>query len=141
MRKALIVDDAGTVVSVLKTIFRQEGIEVAGVAGNGNEAVVAYRRSRPDFVTMDLLMPEMDGLEAMRMILEEDPMAKILICTALGDSIRNEAIAAGASGFLSKPFLPADVMNELGRVFDETPEKRPGSMQKIMKHLKWIVQG
>lgn len=141
MRKALIVDDAGTVVSVLKTIFRQEGIEVAGVATNGNEAVKAYRNSKPDFVTMDLLMPEMDGMEAMRMILEEDPMAKVLICTALGDSIKNEALAAGAAGFLTKPFLPADVLNELERVFDDTPPKQLGAVQQMLKRLQWIFRG
>lgn len=141
MRKALIVDDAGTVVSVLKTIFRQEGIEVAGVATNGNEAVKAYRNSKPDFVTMDLLMPEMDGMEAMRMILEEDPMAKVLICTALGDSIKNEALAAGAAGFLTKPFLPADVLNELERVFDDTPPKQLGAVQQLLKRLQGIFRG
>lgn len=140
MRKALIVDDAGTVVSVLKTIFRQEGIEVAGVATNGNEAVKAYRNSRPDLVTMDLLMPEMDGMEAMRMILEEDPMAKILVCTAVGDTIKSEALAAGACGFLTKPFRPSDVLIELNRVFDRAPEKRPGVIHKLINRLRWIIQ-
>ncbi len=136
MRTALIVDDAGTVVNVLKTIFRQEGIEVAGVAANGSEAVKAYLKSRPDFVTMDLLMPEMDGLEAMRMILEEDPFAKVLVCTALGD-----ALSAGASGFLTKPFRPSDVMDELNRVFATKTEKPPSSLAKVLKRLQWIIQG
>lgn len=141
MRTALIVDDAGTVVSVLKTIFRQEGIEVAGVAVNGSEAVKAYLKSRPDFVTMDLLMPEMDGLEAMRMILEEDPFAKVLVCTALGDSMRNDALSAGASGFLTKPFRPSDVMDELNRVFGKPTEKPSSSLTKVLKRLQWIIQG
>ncbi len=141
MKKALIVDDAGTVVSVLKTIFRQKGIEVAGVATNGNEALTAYRRSKPDFVTMDLLMPGMDGMEAMRMILEDDPMAKIVVCTAVGDSIRNEALAAGACGFLSKPFRSSDVENELDRLFGNTPQRNTGRIKRFMKQLRWIIQG
>lgn len=141
MKKALIVDDAGTVVSVLKTIFRQKGIEVAGVATNGNDALTAYRRSKPDFVTMDLLMPGMDGMEAMRMILEDDPMAKIVVCTAVGDSIKNEALAAGASGFLSKPFRSCDVENELDRLFGDTPQKNTGRIERFLKQLRWIIQG
>jgi len=92
---------------MIRQIIERGGHEVAGEAENGKVAVEKYMMLQPDVVTMDLTMPEVQGIDALKQILSYDPKAKIIVCSAMGQQMRVvEAIAAGAKDFLVKPFLP-----------------------------------
>ncbi|GGO01576.1 response regulator [Saccharibacillus kuerlensis] len=107
MTTVLIVDDATFMRMVLKEMLVKLGYEVIGEAGNGAEAVQEYEKLKPDFVTMDITMPEMDGIAAVRKIKENDPNARIIMCSAMGQQgMIVEAIQAGARDFIVKPFQP-----------------------------------
>lgn len=105
MKKILIVDDAVFMRVSLKTMLEKNGFEVIGEAVNGLEAIEKYSSLKPDIVTMDITMPEMSGLEAVKGIKKIDSNAKILMVSAMGqESLVREAIINGAKGFIVKPF-------------------------------------
>jgi|YelNatPaOPRAMG01_1025707.scaffolds.fasta_scaffold00909_23 two-component system chemotaxis response regulator CheY len=107
----LIVDDALFMRMMIRDILSKDGFEVIGEAENGVEAVERYKEMRPDLVTMDIVMPEMDGIEAVRQIMKIDPNAKILMCSAMGQQpLVVEALEAGAKDFIIKPFQPSKVI-------------------------------
>jgi two-component system, chemotaxis family, chemotaxis protein CheY len=109
--KVLIVDDAAFMRAVLKGILVQQGLEVIGEAENGKVAIEKYRTLKPDLVTMDITMPVMEGVEAVRRIVELDPSAKVVMCSAMGQqAIVVDAIRAGAKDFVIKPFHPERVV-------------------------------
>src|SRR5262245_41080136 len=112
-RKVLIVDDALFMRSMIRDILVKDGgYEVIGEAQNGSEAVEKYRALKPDLVTMDIVMPEMDGIEAVRQIVADDPDATIVMCSALGqEALVIESIAAGARDFIVKPFSSEKVQD------------------------------
>ena len=113
----LICDDAIFMRTMIGDILRQAGFEVVGEAENGQQAVDKYRALRPDFVTMDIVMPDMGGIDAVREIIREDPKAKILMCSAMGQqALVIEAIQAGARDFVVKPFQPSRVLEAVQRV-------------------------
>ncbi len=98
-------------------ILKQAGFEVVGEAETGTQAVEEYRRLRPDLVMMDIVMPEMGGVEAVREITKFDPNAKVLMCSAMGqESLVVEAIQAGAKDFVVKPFHSSRVLETVQRV-------------------------
>jgi two-component system chemotaxis response regulator CheY len=104
MAKVLLVDDAAFMRMRCARLLQEEGHDVIE-ASNGREAVQAYQDQRPDAVLMDITMPEMDGLEALRAIREVDPSAKVAMLTAMGQQqIVIEAIKSGARDFVVKPF-------------------------------------
>ena len=113
--RVLIVDDAAFMRTMIADIVkRDEAFEVVGQASTGAEAVERYRELKPDLVTMDIVMPEMDGIEATRQIMEEDPEARIVMCSALGqEALVIESIAAGARDFIIKPFTAEKVLQVL----------------------------
>jgi two-component system chemotaxis response regulator CheY len=114
----LICDDANFMRSMLSSILERGGLEVVGEASQGLEAVVKYKALRPDLVTMDIVMPEMGGLEAVREIRAHDPRARILMCSAMEESgLVAEALEAGACGFITKPFKASGVLEAVARVF------------------------
>jgi two-component system chemotaxis response regulator CheY len=116
-RRALVCDDAIFMRTMIGDILRQAGIEVVGEARTGSEAVSRYRELRPDLVTMDIIMPEMGGIDAVRGILQEDPEARILMCSAMGQqALVTEALQAGAKDFVVKPFQPLRVLEAVDRV-------------------------
>lgn len=89
----------------LKDILEKNGYEVAGEAQNGQEAFEKYQATKPDLVTMDITMPEVDGLEALKMIKASDASAKVVMCSAMGQQgMVMDAIRAGAVDFIVKPF-------------------------------------
>ena len=103
--RILLVDDAMIIRMILRKILTEAGFEIAGEASNGAEAIRKYQELRPDLVTMDITMPEMGGIKALKSIREIDPNAKVIICSAMGQkSLIIEAMEAGAVNFLSKPF-------------------------------------
>lgn len=109
--RVLIVDDAVFMRNTLKEIFSGQGFEVVGEASNGIEAVEKQRELKPDIVTMDIVMPFKNGIEATREIVGENPAATVIICSALGqESLVMEAIEAGAADFIVKPFKPERVL-------------------------------
>ena len=105
MTKVLVVDDAAFMRMMIKDILIKHGYEVVGEATNGAEAMVRYKELAPDLVTMDITMPEMDGITAVREIKKLDPNARIIMCSAMGQqAMVLEAIQAGARDFVVKPF-------------------------------------
>ncbi|ABB13680.1 response regulator [Carboxydothermus hydrogenoformans] len=103
--RVLIVDDAAFMRMMIKNILVKNGYEVVGEAENGAQAVEMYKELKPDVVTMDITMPEMDGIQAVREIKKIDPNAKIIMCSAMGQqALVMEAIQAGAIDFIVKPF-------------------------------------
>ncbi|MBA3646111.1 MAG: response regulator [Gemmatimonadaceae bacterium] len=113
----LVCDDALFMRSMVKDILAQAGFTVVGEAENGMRAVEQYAALKPDLVTMDIIMPEMGGIEAVRQIIEADPQARILMCSAMGQqALVAEAIAAGAKDFVVKPFQPSRVLEAVQRV-------------------------
>lgn len=115
--RTLVVDDAVFVRRAIAQILHPSEFEVVGEATNGREAVQEYRRLQPDVVLMDIMMPEMDGIEAVRQIKQEHPDARIVMCSALGqERVIIEALSAGALDFIVKPFLPDKVLATLRHV-------------------------
>jgi two-component system chemotaxis response regulator CheY len=115
--KVLIVDDAIFMRNMLRNIFVESGFEIAGEASDGLEAVEQYKALSPDLTTMDIVMPERNGIEALKEIVRIDPEARVVICSALGqESLIIEAIEAGAKDFIIKPFKPARVIEVAQRV-------------------------
>lgn len=113
----LVCDDTVFMRSMLREILTGAGYEVVGEAATGSQAVERYRELRPDLVTMDIVMPELDGIEAVRRIVDFDPSAKILICSAMGQqALVIEAIKAGAGDFVVKPFQPSRVLEAVRRL-------------------------
>ncbi len=103
--RILLVDDAMIIRMILRKILTEAGFEIAGEASNGAEAIRKYQELRPDLVTMDITMPEMGGIKALKSIREIDPNAQVIICSAMGQkSLIIEAMEAGAVNFLAKPF-------------------------------------
>ena len=115
--KVLLVDDASFMRMMLKNILVGSGYEIAGEAENGAKAVEQFKALKPDLVIMDIIMPEMGGIDAVREIVKGDPDAKILMCSAMGQqALVVEAIQAGAKDFVVKPFQPSRVLEAVQRV-------------------------
>lgn len=104
-RRILIVDDAAFMRMMIKDILTKNNFEVVGEAADGLQAIDKYMELKPDLVTMDITMPEMDGITALKAIKEKDPTAKIIMCSAMGQQVMViDAISAGANDFIVKPF-------------------------------------
>ncbi len=104
-RRLLVADDAMIIRQIIKDMAVSAGWEVVGEASNGQEAIERYRELHPDAMTLDLVMPEHDGLHALHGIMEFDPEAKVLVVSALEQrGVLKDAIKAGASDFVTKPF-------------------------------------
>ena len=116
MPSVLIVDDAAFMRMMLKDILSKNGYEVLGEAENGKVAVSMYEELKPDVVTMDITMPEMDGITAVKEIKKMSPDAKVVMVSAMGQqAMVIEAIQAGAADFIVKPFQPDRVLEALGK--------------------------
>jgi len=116
LKRVLIVDDAAFMRLNLKNILK-ENYEIAGEAENGQQAVEMYQELKPDFVTMDITMPVMDGLEAIKEIKKIDPEANIIVCSAMGQQkMIIKAIEAGAKDFIVKPFKEQRVLEAIGKL-------------------------
>jgi len=115
--KVLFCDDSSFMRTILKGIILKEPYQLAGEASTGMEAVAQYKKLKPDLVTMDIVMPEMDGIDAVKEIRAFDPEAKIIMVSAMGQqSMVIDSIQAGARDFIIKPFQPPRVQEALKRV-------------------------
>ncbi|MRN52193.1 response regulator [Paenibacillus monticola] len=116
MTKVLIVDDAAFIRSHLKLLLESNGFEVIGEAGNGKEALEKIRVLRPDIVTLDITMPEMDGIECMAEINKMDDSPIIIMISALGQELAvKKAMMNGANGFIVKPYKSETVIKSLNK--------------------------
>lgn len=120
MAKILIVDDAIFMRKMLSDILVKDGHEIVGEAENAKEAVNLYKKLKPDVVTLDIIMPDVEGVDALKAIREitsEDPQARILMVSAMGQQETVvEAIQAGAKDFIVKPFQPSNVTSAVKRL-------------------------
>ncbi|MBS4032733.1 MAG: response regulator [Clostridiales bacterium] len=116
-RKVLITDDTAFMRMTLRNILEKNGYEVVGEAEDGQVAVDKYSELRPDLVTMDITMPRMDGITAIKKIMEVDPQAKIVVCSAMGQkALVIEALNAGARDFIVKPFQAERIINAIQKI-------------------------
>ena len=117
--KVLVCDDAKFMRMMISTILSNGGWDVIGEAENGLLAVEKYKELSPDIVTMDMVMPEMGGIDALREILKDDPSARVVMCTAMGqDDLIAEANEIGAKAVLLKPFLSEALLDLMKDVFE-----------------------
>lgn len=115
--RVLVVDDAAFMRMMIKDILRKGGYEVVGEAEDGARAIEKFRELRPDLVTMDITMPDMDGITAVKEIRRVDPNAIIIMCSAMGQqAMVIDAIQAGAKDFVVKPFQPDRVLEAVRKV-------------------------
>lgn len=120
MARILVVDDAAFMRMMLKDILTKVGHEIVGEASNGREALVKYETLRPEIVTMDITMPDCDGLTCVSKIKEMDPDAKIIMCSAMGQKLMVvDAIKRGASDFIVKPFQAEQVIDAVNKIIKE----------------------
>ena len=120
-RTVIVVDDAAFMRMMIRDILAREGY-VIHEAVNGRDAVEKYLEIKPDIVTMDITMPEMSGLEALRLIREQDPGARVLVVSAMGQQkMIVEALENGALDFLVKPFQPTKVLETVKKCLQTTP--------------------
>ena len=114
MARVLVVDDAAFMRKVVSDALASGGHEVVGEAGNGAEAVQRYQELSPELVTLDITMPEKDGIAALKEILAADPAARVVMCSALGQEAKViESIRSGAKDFIVKPFQPERVLSAI----------------------------
>jgi len=115
----LIVDDLAFIKIVLREILEKAGFRVVGEASNGEQAIAMYQDKKPDVVLMDITMPGMDGLTALKRIREIDQGARVIICSALGQQqLIVQAIQLGATDYIVKPFQPQRVVSSLKKALD-----------------------
>lgn len=118
-KSVLICDDAAFMRVMIKDILTKNGYDVAGEAENGLKAVEKYNETKPDLVMMDITMPEMDGIQALKKIKESDPNASVVMCSAMGQqAMVIESIQSGARDFIVKPFQPDRVLEAVKKAVE-----------------------
>ena len=116
-KNILVCDDAAFMRMMIKDILTKNGYNIAGEAENGQKAVEKYNETKPDLVLMDITMPEMDGIQALKKIKEMDPGASVIMCSAMGQqAMVIEAIQSGATDFIVKPFQAERVLEAVKKV-------------------------
>ena len=116
MARILVVDDAAFMRKMVGDALTRGGHEVVGEAGNGLEAIARYQELKPEVTTLDITMPEKDGISALREIIALDPSAKVIMCSALGQESKVlESIKLGAKDFVVKPFQPDRVLGAVDK--------------------------
>ena len=119
--RVLIADDASFMRQMIREIIEPDGFEIVAEAGDGVEAVKQYQASLPDIVTMDIVMPKRSGIDAVKAILEVNPTACVVMCSALGqETLVIEALQAGAKDFIVKPFKPDSVLETLNKIVEKS---------------------
>jgi len=118
--RVLIADDASFMRQMIREIIEPDGFEIVAEAADGVDAVEQYQASQPDIVTMDIVMPKRSGIDAVKAILEVNPTACVVMCSALGqETLVMEALQAGAKDFIVKPFKPDSVLETMNKVVEK----------------------
>lgn len=118
-KSILICDDAAFMRMMIKDILVKNGYNIAGEAENGVKAVEKYQETKPDLVLMDITMPEMDGIQALKKIKSVDPNASVVMCSAMGQqAMVIESIQSGARDFIVKPFQPDRVIEAVKKAVE-----------------------
>lgn len=126
MKKIMIVDDSLIIRMNLKKIFETQGYEVVAEAANGEDAVEKYMKFQPDLTTMDITMPVMDGISALRKIRMLDGNARVIMISALGQEMKIiEALNMGARHYIVKPFKEYDVVSKVQSILNDATEEYP----------------
>ncbi|WP_028058562.1 response regulator [Candidatus Solirubrobacter pratensis] len=116
MARILVVDDAAFMRKMVSDVLTQGGHEVVGEAGNGQEAIARFHELKPELTTLDITMPEKDGLSALKEIVQLDPGARVIMCSALGQESKVlESIKLGAKDFVVKPFQADRVLEAVAK--------------------------
>ncbi|WPS85465.1 response regulator (plasmid) [Brevibacillus halotolerans] len=134
-KRVLIVDDAYFMRNLIKKVLKEAGYEVIDEAKNGKEGITKYFERKPDFVTMDINMPDISGIEATRQILSKDPYARIIAVTGSdSEEVKAEMMMAGAKEYLKKPFQPAFLLTKIDDLFleNEIPATQPEVEKKVV---------
>ncbi len=136
MRKSvLIVDDVAFVRKTLAAILHENGFEVVGEAASGPDAIEQYQRLRPELVTMDIVMPRMSGIEATRKIIKENPEARVVMISAMGqETLVMESIHAGARDYILKPFSADEVVRTLTHCLEHHRASGLGAHRHSREH-------
>ena len=114
MNRILLVDDLEFIKIITRKTLEEGGYEICGDASDGQEAIDKYMELSPDLVVLDITMPKMDGLQALKIIIENDPKAKVIICSAIGnEKVIVDAIKIGAKDFVIKPFSPKRILSAI----------------------------
>lgn len=117
MKRILIVDDAAFMRLSLRTVLEKNGYTVIGEAENGQKAIVKFVDLKPDIITMDITMPDMDGVTALKEIMKIDKDAKVVMISAMGQESKvREAVVAGAKSFIVKPFKDEHILKTLSKL-------------------------
>ncbi|HHU62245.1 MAG: response regulator [Bacillota bacterium] len=120
MARILVVDDSRTTRKILRKMLENRGHEVVDEAANGEEAVAKYKEIKPDLTTLDITMPVLDGIGALKQIIDFDSNAKVIMVTAAGQKHKvMEAMKANAAEFITKPLLEEEVMERIDRVLQK----------------------
>ncbi len=134
MAKILLIDDSKFACNLLRRILQHEGYEVCGEAHSGRKGVEKYKQLRPDLVFCDVMMNDMNGLDCMREILSEDPRAKVVVCSSVGDDIHaSDAFEAGATEFLPKPLKDTDIIRITKQLVGSPKPCQKVSYMKLME--------
>jgi two-component system chemotaxis response regulator CheY len=127
-KTVMVVDDVAFARRVIKDILTSAGYSVVGEAANGEEAIAMFKKLKPQFVTMDVVMPVRGGIEATRKILEEEKDAKIIMISAMGhEQLLMEAINAGARDYILKPFSAEDLIRAVEKLLEGDDDMIPHS--------------
>jgi two-component system, NarL family, response regulator LiaR len=137
--RVLVVDDHNIVLQGIQALLEKiDGIEVVGLASNAKTAIELNKTLKPDVILMDLVMPEMDGIETINQIIADYPYAKILVLTSfITDDKVFPAIKAGALGYLLKDSYPMDLIRSIRQVYHGEPSLHPSIARRIIKELKY----
>lgn len=117
MNRVLVVDDATFMRTTIKRLLEKNGLTVVGEASNGQEGFQKYKEMKPDLVTMDITMPEVTGIEGLKLIMDYDPQARVIMVSAMGQEyLVREAVLAGAKSFIIKPFKEEYLMETIKKL-------------------------
>ncbi len=118
--KVLVCDDALFMRAMIRQILEQAGYEVVAEAEDGHQAIDMYKQCKPDLVTMDIVMPNMGGLDTVKALVQLDPNVRVLVCTAMGqDALAAEAMKAGAKEYIVKPFQSSHILEAVERMLTQ----------------------